>query len=236
MKRKRKQGSRSKFLGCRMPTALAHEIRNPLTALSALAQLLPGRMNDKVFLNSFHKLMTHEIGRLMRLTDISPSAAGQYGEESGEVNLTPILERTLQLLGPLFSGKRIKPKFEAAPSLYLRGEEDQLECLALNLLKNAVESVEPGGKIEVLGAVGPVPGHRKGPWIQLRVWDNGPGIGKKDLRRIFKPHFSTKGEGMGLGLSICQEIVEKHGGSLRVSSSSAKGTEFLALFPGRKKP
>lgn len=207
-----------------------HEIRNHLTALSALSQILPAKKNDPVFLETFQRLMAHELDRLMDLTLQSPRPR-KSKKEQGIVDLTKVLGRAIQLMNPLFLKKRIRVDFKVESGLILKGVESQLESLALNLLRNASDSVGPEGRIEVVAArKGKSKGAPEG-WIQWSVRDDGPGIPRKILGKIFEPYFSTKKTGTGLGLAICQKIVEDHRGRLTASNSSEKGAVFSVLLP-----
>jgi signal transduction histidine kinase len=96
-----------------------------------------------------------------------------------------------------------------------------------NLVRNAREAMEgqdetPRLRVRVA---------RQGGNAEVRVTDNGPGIAPENLQRVFQPFVSTKGKGMGLGLAICREIVEGHGGRLEVESALGRGTTFIVTFP-----
>jgi two-component system sensor histidine kinase HydH len=99
-----------------------------------------------------------------------------------------------------------------------------IQCL-LNLYLNAIQSMESGGILKVTSS------HRAGKNIVIQVHDNGPGIARADLAKIFDPYFTTKASGTGLGLAIVHKIVESHNGRITVQSSPEEGTVFTITLP-----
>jgi len=214
--------------------AMIHEIRGPLTALSALAQLLPEKKDDPSFMDPFQKVMMREIDRLSGMTETFLSRAKPGKNGSGPFDLSKILRQTLFLLGPLFTAKRVRLETRIPLGLLLTGEERQVESLVMNLLQNALEAVGPSGKVEVSAVSLARKGLGPGPWIGLKIRNNGKGILRGDLGNIFRPYFSTKPKGIGLGLTLCQRVVENHRGTIKVSSSQ-KGTLFQVFLPKTRK-
>lgn len=214
-----------------MSAAMVHEIRNPLTALDTLVQLLPRKRKDEQFMDSFQTLMQKEIHRLTKLTETFLDFSKSTLENRGEVDLRRVIERVVQLLGPLFTTKKVQLMVDTTLSHLLEGDEHQLESLVMNLLQNAFRSVGNGGIVEISTGFLKKAGSGPGPWIVLQVKDNGEGIPKENLGKIFNPFFTTRGEGTGLGLAICQKIVEHHRGRLEVKSAPKRETVFRVLFP-----
>jgi signal transduction histidine kinase len=217
-----------------MSAAMVHEIRNPLTALGTLVQLLPQKKNDPEFMESFQKLMLREINHLTSLTETFLNFSKLSAEKAEWVDLHQVVGEVIQLLGPLFASKKIQLKSDNTPSLRFRGDKQQIESLIMNLLQNALQSVGGGGIVSI--STYPLPRtNGSGPWVELKVRDNGLGISKENLGRIFDPFYSTKGEGTGLGLAICRKVVENHKGQMTVISPSNKGTIFRVLLPAPAK-
>ncbi len=214
-----------------MSAAMVHEIRNPLTALDTLVQLLPRKRKDEQFMDSFQTLMQKEIHRLTKLTETFLNFSKSTLENRGEVDLRRVIERVVQLLGPLFATKKVQLMVDTTLSPLLEGDEHQLESLVMNLLQNAFRSVGNGGMVEISTGFLKKAGSGPGSWIVLQVKDNGEGIPKENLGKIFNPFFTTRGEGTGLGLAICQKIVEHHRGRLEVKSVPKRETVFRVLFP-----
>jgi two-component system NtrC family sensor kinase len=110
-----------------------------------------------------------------------------------------------------------------------------LEQVLVNLLLNAVDAMPNGGKLTVKAGLNPTENHP--PIVAIAVTDDGSGIDEADLAKIFQPFFSAKkGKGIGLGLSICERIIQNHGGKITVESEPAKGTTFRIYLPLEYKP
>lgn len=214
-----------------MAAAMAHEIRNPLTALNTLVQLLPQKKGDEEFMDSFQKLMKEQIFRLVKLTDTYLNFSKPGGEGSEMMDLRQVIERTARFLEPLFRTKKVQHRIDMAASLMLKGNEHQMESLILNLLQNAFRSASEGGIVEISACVLKKTSYGPGHWARLQVKDNGEGIPKESLSKIFNPFYTTRGEGVGLGLAICRKIVENHRGHITVKSVPKKETVFSVFLP-----
>ena len=113
------------------------------------------------------------------------------------------------------------------PKMWVEGMEDQLKQVIINLSMNAIDAMQPkGGLLQVALVNG------KNNEIGLIFSDTGPGIAPEDLGKIFEPFYSTKRQGLGLGLSICYDIIQRHHGHIDVSSILGKGSTFEVWLPG----
>ena len=217
-----------------LSAAMVHEIRNPLAALSTLAQLLPEKKNDASFMESFERLMLRETGRLADLTDNFLSFLKPAKGKIVHVNFSGVLTQTIDLLKPLFAAKKVKLRIDNPPGLSLTADEDQIRILILNLMKNALESVSSGGVVEVSTVSRPISTRGFSSGIEFKIKNDGTGISPENLRKIFSPYFSLKEKGAGLGLAICQKIVENHQGTIKAGSSGHK-TLFQVSLPAAPK-
>ena len=104
----------------------------------------------------------------------------------------------------------------------------QIQQVFLNLLRNAMESMEDSLRRELTVSTAPVPGNL----IAVRVSDTGSGIDPTVMEKLFQPFVTTKKQGMGVGLSICRTIIEAHGGQLSVETNPGEGTTFCVTLPG----
>jgi len=125
--------------------------------------------------------------------------------------------------------KPIKIEFTAVDSAEVDHDSDQIHQVLLNLLLNSVQAIESSGTVRVA-----VFTRNEGQDAVITVSDTGRGIAAEDLPHIFRPFFTTKGNGTGLGLSLARRIVEEHHGQIEVQSSSGKGTTFSVTLPVRQ--
>jgi signal transduction histidine kinase len=155
---------------------------------------------------------------------LSLSRPPQKGEGS-LIEVNEELERVIRLLR---KGAPESVRIEAnllASKVYVRADERAMRQLLLNLLLNAREALKPeGGKVQVSLAT-------RRNQAEVRITDNGTGIRKRDIGRIFEPFFSTKQAGTGLGLAISKSIVDNIGGEISLNSIEGEGTDVLLLLP-----
>ena len=214
-----------------LSAGLFHEIRNPLTALSTLIQLLPLKKNDTAFMNSFQALMLKELDRLDLLTDQSLKFVRTDVLDRQGVGLSETLDRIYQLFRPSLGRKKVLLQRVIEPGLRLKVDPFQFESLVVNLLKNALSAVGEKGFIQICVKRVNLGNEKEKPWTCLMIKDNGKGITPLQMKRIFDPYFTTRNGGTGLGLAICRRVLDNHDGILKVKSKLGKGTTFSALFP-----
>jgi len=144
------------------------------------------------------------------------------------IDLNETIQRTLALMGPELGSRSISMQFDPAFDLPLiNASQDHLQGVWLNLLINAIDAIDEGpGVISIISS-------KIGNSIEVAVADSGEGIHEDQISRIFEPFYTTKepGRGTGLGLSVCHQIVTRHGGQIRVSSQPGKGTTFTVILP-----
>jgi len=211
---------------------LAHEIRNPLTALQTFLQLFPKKSQDPQFTARFQKVMAEQVDRLQYLCEnyLGWLKAGPGPEAA--LDLSILAGRAVEFLAPLFKTKGAQLVFKSPGPTWIRAGAFQIESLLLNLAQNAFHALPPQkGRVELsLRRPLKLKG-RPGFWVELKVSDNGRGIAKTNLKRIFDPFFTTREGGAGLGLIICRRIVEQSGGFLTAQSRGPGRTSFQAFFP-----
>jgi signal transduction histidine kinase len=144
-----------------------------------------------------------------------------------------ILEETLALLVYEMEAQRILVEKKYSPNLPpIPVDREQMKQVFLNLMLNALQAMEKGGTLRlVTRRASAFPGERDHSAAEVSIEDTGPGIPEDLQRKIFEPFFSTKEEGIGLGLPIAQRIAEEHGGQVRVDSSPGQGTTFTVMLP-----
>ncbi len=225
-------------------TAVAHELKNSLQLVDTFVKLLPERYRDKKFIKDFSETIPRELDSWN--TSLKNMLA--YAKNS-QFPLTPIdINETIKDIALLASLKtrQMDIAFEVNLSEQLPlilGNGEKLKQVFLNLLNNALEATPPGGKIQILSSVAErFSQERKdlssndafklgANWVRIEVANSGESISDEHLHRIFEPFFSTKSGGLGLGLSICKEIVESHQGNIVVQRPQQGGTSFIIEIP-----
>jgi two-component system sensor histidine kinase AtoS len=212
----------------KLAAGVAHEINNPLEIVHNYVELLKQKRLDWDGQTKLTKI-EREVDRISKIVAnlLSFSKSGRTAYRP--VNPTEILDDVLLLLEHKFKEKKIKvDRLFSAGEQRILGDENTLRQLFMNLLVNGVEAVPEQGKITVS-----LKAFVEQGYIEVSFRDNGCGIPEKNLERIFDPFFSTKTEknNAGLGLSICQHIVELHRGLITCSSRLGKGSLFSLRFP-----
>jgi two-component system nitrogen regulation sensor histidine kinase GlnL len=222
-----------------LAAGLAHEIKNPLGGIKGAAQLLAMELGDDSPLREYTRVMVKETERINGIIDELMDLGRPRPAIMGEVNLAKILGDIILLQKEAARDQGIDFVLNLDPSIPpVHGDENLLTRLLLNLIKNAREAIDHGGRIEVECRISAeyhltTPGNRPSPLVVVRVRDTGCGISPEELERIFTPYYTTKTKGSGLGLAICQKIVEDHRGLLKITSTPGEGTEISVWLPLR---
>ncbi|WP_059282469.1 ATP-binding protein [Bacillus coahuilensis] len=204
--------------------SIAHEIRNPLTGIKGLIQLLNEKYNDKAD-DMYFSIIYKEINRI---NDI----VGEFlmlGKPSGVslkisdlrdvlIEITPIIQSEANLYNVHYSYE-----FPTRP-LLVKMSSDQMKQVLLNLSKNGLEAMEEGGLLHIKLS-------SKGEWIEIKIRDTGSGINEENVPKLFDPFFTSKSEGTGLGLPVCKRIIESINGQISIASKENEWTEVTILLP-----
>jgi len=214
----------------RLAASIAHEINNPLEAVINLLYLA---RHDSANAHQYLTMAEQEVGRIARLAQQTLGFVRDTGSP-GWMDPAVIMDEMLQLYSRKLESKSIRVTRRYRNSSPISGYSGELRQLLANLLVNAVDAMAEGGSLQVRVAAGRQwADGRKG--IRITVADNGSGVPRENLRRIFEPFYSTKKDtGTGLGLWVSRGIVKKHGGMIRVRSRAegpATGTVFTVFMP-----
>lgn len=218
-----------------LAAGVAHEIRNPLTAINVRLHSLKRNLAGKSSEQEDALVIGHEIQRLERIVQEFLQFARPADPKLVVVSADSLLARVQMLFGSQLEKASIRLNLESVPDIWVRVDPHQIEQVLINLIKNATESMERGGTITLrvrTGAARLTGGTR--PAVVLEVSDTGKGIPPEVQKRIFDPFFTTKEEGTGLGLVIASRIVEKHNGALECRSELNRGATFTILLPQTK--
>lgn len=217
-----------------LSAGLAHEIRNPLNAMSLQMQLLSRRIAKTQALGPEIErpmgVIYDEIARLSHLVDDFLRFARPPELSEGATDLVSLVAQVVGFLQLEAKEKGIDLRFEPGPAqLSLRADGEKLRQVLVNLLGNAVDASQPGQSVQILLKT-------TGESAVVEVLDQGAGIPEAELSRIFEPFFSTKPHGTGLGMAICHRLVTLHGGEIFVESQAGQGTCVRVELPLHRDP
>jgi signal transduction histidine kinase len=213
----------------KMTAQLAHEINNPIHNIQSCLNSALKRLSQETRGRDLIEVAYDEAGRLSRLTGqmLNFYRGSLVEEEMKPTNLNDMLDEVIVLMRDELSANKITLRTDIKKELpVVRGSRDKLKQVILNLISNARDAMPQGGHLDVIAYVG-------NGNVRLAVKDEGVGIAKENLNRIFDAFFTTKGKvsGVGLGLSVCYGIVSQHRGSIEVESTPGKGSSFTVVLP-----
>jgi PAS domain S-box-containing protein len=215
----------------RMAASLAHEINNPLAAITNLLYLIG---QDGSIKESSRHYLEMAMTELTRVSHITRNMLAFYRESVSpvEFSLAEVAASVLELYDSKIRTSKIQPVVELQDSAMVEGFAGEIRQVVSNLVVNAVEAMPKGGILRL--RTRSYHDSDGNTWAQLLVADNGTGVLPEHRSKIFEPFFTTKGEkGTGLGLWVTRDIVEKHGGriELRTRTGAIHGTCFRVVLP-----
>jgi len=218
----------------KLSSGIAHELRNPLAGIKTTAQALGEELTEKDPRREYLQRITKEIDRLNELLKTFFSFA-----KPQRLNLTPchvrdIINEIIPFLIKEIADKGIHFEEKYDPHLpRIKADKTQMHQVFLNLFLNAIQAMPEGGelKIGVSSFVSAGGDGSRQNFIKAVVSDTGKGIPPHMVGQIFDPFFTTKPKGIGLGLSIAHQIINKHGGTIKAESEWEKGTSFVITLP-----
>ena len=208
-----------------MATGLAHEIRNPLAGIAGVIEIIGRDLPTTSPARLVVKDVRQEIARINHIVTDLLQTARPHPPKVRKSDLNTTVEHAVMLGRQQAQSKSIEISLHKNPSLpEVEHDSDQIHQVLLNLMLNALQAIDVNGKIAVTLEL-------RGNTAVIEVTDNGRGIPPDLLPNIFRPFFTTKGEGTGLGLSLARRIVEEHQGRIDVTSAVGKGTTFAVVLP-----
>jgi PAS domain S-box-containing protein len=220
----------------RLAASVVHEINNPLAGVLNYARLMlkilkkgPVTEEYRDKFSNYLNLMENETDRCSKIVSNLLAFSRKSELDFSNVPINELVEKCLMLSGHKLRLANIATEKKLQERLpRIRGDYNQLQQCVINLIFNAIDAMPKGGKLKVATSY-----NASDRNLNIRVSDTGCGIDKNDLPRIFEPFFTTKseGQGLGLGLSMVEGIVERHKGSIEVTSEVGKGTTFTIKLP-----
>ncbi|WP_254391845.1 ATP-binding protein [Terribacillus sp. DMT04] len=204
-----------------LAAGIAHEIRNPLTSLKGFLQLIQAGISRK---EEYYKIMVEEIEKIETITSELLFISKPVAENKETETIHEMLQDVITLLYSQARLQNVQITFEKGQNSSLLCDRSQIKQLFINLIKNALEEMPNGGKIDIR--------QRQADGVCIvDVVDEGPGIPDNVLEKLKEPFFTTKKEGTGLGLMICTQILEKHNGRLDILRNETLGSTFSVFLP-----
>jgi signal transduction histidine kinase len=215
-----------------MASGLAHEIRNPLAAIRGSLALLEEDASPEDAA-VFRRVMVEEIQRLDRVVDSFLDYARPSTRREPLSDVGTFVKTCAAAVARALNRPEIQLHLDAEPELpELEVDPAQLERVIANVVQNAYQSLDGPGNVRISVRSEPTADVRDA-WIEITVSDDGPGMDEATLDRAFVPFFTTRKDGTGLGLALCERVLRAHGGSIELRSRPGEGTSVLIRMPAR---
>lgn len=215
-------------------SVLTHEIMNSVTPIASLSTALNQQLNDhnwqikpeeaedlKISLGTIE----NRSKGLMRFVNAYKDFTRQPDLSISEFNLSELINRLIKLLAPDLEQNNIQLENRMKSTCVIKADKELIEQVIINIIKNAIEALK-----DIDDPVITIVQEKAGRSVRLKISDNGPGMDKEVLDRIFVPFFTTKKKGTGIGLSFARQIMRLHNGSLTVQTNPGEGATFVLEF------
>lgn len=209
---------------------VAHEIRNPLTAIKGFVQLIEEDLPPGDSKLEYTRIVTREVDRMNKIVEELLYYARPYESCRALISINDTLDGTLMLV----NFKMIQPKIKvikqynhSLPSI--PADEEQIKQVFLNLIINSIQAIIGAGEILIATDI-----NETGEFVSITISDTGDGIEPENLKKLFDPFFTTREKGTGLGLPVVYKIIELHRGYIEVESRLGQGAAFTVYLPIRE--
>ncbi len=207
-----------------LAAGLAHEIKNPLSAIKTFAEHMEERYADDAFRAKFCRIVSGEVERINLIVQQLLEFAKPMPPKLQPLQVPRLLDETLEFLNSELLQRHVTIHRTYAGSGEILGDPQQLKQVFLNLFLNSLQAMNGQGHLDIETT-------RQDDELIVTVADNGAGIDSKDLVRVFEPFYTTKSNGTGLGLAVVRSIVSEHGGRVNIESELHRGTTVFLKLP-----
>ncbi|KAB7704739.1 transporter substrate-binding domain-containing protein [Bacillus aerolatus] len=209
---------------------VAHEIRNPLTSMKTFIDLLPRKYEDPEFRQELIKYVPEALRRMNTIVESLLDYSRPKLPQKKRLEASSFIQSVTAIIEPTVKKKSVHLRLEVEPGLKLICDPDQLKQVMLNLLLNALDSMETTMKKQLIIKAG-----KREDRAVIKFVDTGAGMEKEDVSHIFEPFYTTKPHGVGLGLTLCYQWIKENNGDMQIETVKGKGTTFTVILPAGKK-
>jgi two-component system, sporulation sensor kinase A len=214
--------SEKKTIAGELAASIAHELRNPLTAVKGFFHIIKNTNEKK---DLYFTIIDDELSRIEQIASELLTLAKPHSDNRKKYNLIQLVEEVKLLLISQTNMKNIEIILEKNnEETIINCDKNKIKQVFINLIKNAIDAMNNGGKIFINI-------HESNDYVQIEIVDQGKGISKDVLNKIGEPFYTTKSKGTGIGLMICFQIIESHQGTINVTSELDVGTTFTISLP-----
>lgn len=234
MSRKLKKAQQNEKLSIvgKAATTIAHELKNSLVLVNTFVNLLPKRHNDKSFIEDFSNTIPRELESWNKMLKNIMEFARHEKILMEYMDVNIFLSEILDLAKFRVSQEKLHFDVNIMSDLpKILGNADKLKQVLVNLIANSIDATPAGGTIMLEAAYFENPVAWSPAYVEIKVANLGKVVVIPDVKRIFEPFYTTKKQGLGIGLSISKEIIKQHGGRIEVISEENKGTLFAIQLP-----
>ena len=214
-----------------LTAGVVHELRNPLAAISGMAELLFRDMGDQDVRRNKVAHILDEVSSLDETVGRFLAFARPFELKLKPVDLREVIDRALALCSANFNGKQVHITTSFDDDVkQVQGDSEKLAQAVVNLVNNAADAVDDGGTVRITVSSDRCEDSQEEETV-FRITDDGPGIPEEERDKVFKPFFTQKEDGTGLGLAIVHRIVTAHGGTINLEDGSERGATFKITLP-----
>jgi signal transduction histidine kinase len=206
--------------------SVAHEIRNPLCGMLLSIEVLQGRLGGDDSCRALLQNLRHEVERMERIVSNLLHFARDYQPMARRCSIGGVVREALQSLDAPLARKGMQVEMSGLDNCEAEVDAKLVQQVFCNIVLNAIDAAPRGGRLAVSLAVRPAADQ-----VAVSFRDDGQGMDRETLGRIFEPFFTHKAKGAGLGLAVSKKIVEAHGGAMEVVSEPGRGSTFTVVLP-----
>ncbi|WP_230077451.1 transporter substrate-binding domain-containing protein [Brevibacillus sedimenti] len=209
---------------------IAHELRNPLTAIKTFVELLPKKLDDERFRAELLRYVPEEMERMNRILEDLLDYSLAKPLQMQNVDLRELVGSVLGLFARRLEREQVEVVVDVPGELVIRADRARVKQVLINLVMNALEAMASSPRKHLT-----IRADSRAGGVELAVGDTGEGMDTEELSRLFQPFYTTKAQGIGLGLYLSDRLMQEHGGRIEASSAKGKGTTFTLWFERQEK-